>query len=125
MGMTINGLDDLQKKLERMARETPAAGAKFLAQEGELLRGRTVENTPVDTGRLRNSWKIKQPEPLRVEVYNNTEYAPFVEYGHRVKVHGKFTGKVVPGQRMLHKGLAETKDNFLEDAKEVLGAILK
>jgi hypothetical protein len=125
MGMTIDGLEALQKKLEDMARKTPAAGAKFLAQEGELLRGRAAENTPVDTGHLRNSWKMQQVSPSRVEVTNNVEYAAHVEYGHRVKIHGKFTGKVVPGDKMLHRAVDETKANFIEDASEILGGIMR
>ena len=125
MGLTINGLDDLQEKLENMAKKAPAAGAKFLAQEGELLRGRAANNTPVDTGNLRNSWKTRMINPQRVEVSNNTEYAAHVEYGHRVKIHGKWTGKVVKGKKMLHKAFDETKDNFLEDGVAILGAIIK
>ncbi|MBO6203765.1 MAG: HK97 gp10 family phage protein [Selenomonas sp.] len=125
MGLTINGLDDLQEKLENMAKKAPAAGAKFLAQEGELLRGRAANNTPVDTGNLRNSWKTRMINPQRVEVSNNTEYAAHVEYGHRVKIHGKWTGKVVKGKKMLHKAFDETKDNFLEDGVAILGAIMK
>ena len=125
MGMTIDGLDELQKRLENMAKKVPAAGAKFLAQEGELLRGRAANNTPVDTGNLRNSWKTRMINPQRVEVSNNAEYAAHVEYGHRVKVHGKWTGKVVKGKKMLHKAFDETKDNFLEDGVAILGAIMK
>lgn len=125
MGLTINGLDDLQERLENMAKKTPAAGAKFLAHEGELLRGRAVNNTPVDTGNLRNSWKMRLVGLNRAEVSNNAEYAAHVEYGHRVKIHGKWTGKVVKGKRMLHKAFDETKDNFTDDAMAILGAILK
>ena len=125
MGLTINGLDDLQERLENMAKKAPAAGAKFLAHEGELLRGRAVNNTPVDTGNLRNSWKMRLVGINRAEVSNNAEYAAHVEYGHRVKIHGKWTGKVVKGKRMLHKAFDETKDNFTDDAMAILGAILK
>lgn len=125
MGMTIDGLEALQEKLENMAKKAPAAGAKFLAQEGELLRGRAALNTPVDTGNLRNGWKTRQPSMTRVEVYNNVEYAPYVEYGHRVKAHGKYTGKVVSGQKMLHRAVDESKANFVEDATAILGGIMR
>lgn len=125
MGMTIDGLDELQKRLENMAKKAPAAGAKFLAQEGELLRGRAANNTPVDTGHLRNSWKATQVSPSRVEVSNNVEYAAHVEYGHRVKIRGKFTGKVVKGKKMLHRAMDETKANFMEDATTIIGGIMK
>jgi hypothetical protein len=79
----------------------------------------------VDTGNLRNSWKMRLVGLNRAEVSNNAEYAAHVEYGHRVKIHGKWTGKVVKGKRMLHKAFDETKDNFTDDAMAILGAILK
>lgn len=125
MSMTINGLEELQKKLDNMVAKAPAAGAKFLAQEGELLRGRAAMRTPVDTGKLRASWETHRINPQRVEVANKTEYAVFVEYGHRVKVHGKYTGKVVKGKMMLHRAFDEVKANFFEDATAILGAIMK
>lgn len=43
--------------------------------------------TPVDKGELRRNWKvgtvIKQRDTYVVEIYNNTDYAAFVEFGHR------------------------------------------
>lgn len=43
--------------------------------------------TPVDTGALRRNWKvskvIKKGNTYEVEISNNTEYAQFVEFGHR------------------------------------------
>lgn len=47
-------------------------------------------------GQLRRNWQIgrvqKKGSIYEIEVFNNTEYAPFVENGHRVVVHGKTVG---------------------------------
>ncbi|WP_144882713.1 HK97 gp10 family phage protein, partial [Paenibacillus sp. IHBB 10380] len=57
------------------------------------------KRTPVDSGELRRNWRvgrvIRQGSSYVVEIYNNTEYASFVEYGHRNRdktewVEGRF-----------------------------------
>lgn len=67
-----------------------------------------------------------------IKVYNNTEYAAHMEYGHRVKnrkgewvkdENGKI--KFVKGVYMLHQGVEELRDNFEEDAKLIIGDIFK
>jgi HK97 gp10 family phage protein len=120
MGITINGIAELQRKLNEISTKAPAKTGIILAQEAELLKGRAAKNTPVDTGYLRNNWKTQITSPTTAEVYNNADYAIFVEYGHRVKIHGKYTGKVVPGKKMLHTALDETEENFFDDASEIL-----
>lgn len=119
MGLTIDD-SELEAKLKELSEKFPNKRDKFLAQEGEMLIGRAKKNTPVDTGNLRNAWKRTKATGGKVTVYNNTEYAAHVEYGHRVKVHGKFTGKVVKGRKMLHKAFSETKNNFRDDAQDIL-----
>lgn len=45
------------------------------------------KRTPVDSGELRRNWKVGRVErrgtTYVVEIYNNTDYASFVEFGHR------------------------------------------
>ena len=57
------------------------------------------KNTPVDTGTLRRNWAIGEirdtGDGYEVEILNPTEYASYVEYGHRTRDHtgwvqGKF-----------------------------------
>lgn len=66
----------------------------------ELLR-RTIQKTPTDTGQLRRGWTggsnqsaeswartasiKKQGKNYTITVTNNTKYAPYVEYGHRIR----------------------------------------
>ncbi len=48
------------------------------------------KRTPVDTGELRRNWQVGRVErhgdAYVVEIYNNTDYAQFVEFGHRTGV---------------------------------------
>lgn len=65
---------------------------------------RTVEGrTPVDTGSLRRGWNVANAGVMAIELYNNVEYAPFVENGHRTRGGGGW----VPGQFFLRDSIAE------------------
>ena len=79
--------------------------------------------TPVDTGYLRKSWKIsevtKHGDQFEVILSNNTEYANYVEFGHRTRGHKNW----VPGKFMLTitekqiEGVIESiVDRHLEEA---------
>ncbi|MDF7683410.1 HK97 gp10 family phage protein [Lactobacillus sp. ESL0679] len=60
-------------------------------------------NTPVDTGNLRRSWTVAGPHydgmSWSMKLSNNTEYASFVENGHRTRGGGSW----VPGQFFMEK----------------------
>ena len=120
MGIEFQGFDELEKKLAEAEKKLPGARDAFLLQEGELLRGKAAELSPVDTGRLRAGWKRSAVHGGRVEVYDNVSYAIHQEYGHRVKVHGKYTGRFVPGRHMLRNALNEKRERFQEDARDIL-----
>lgn len=62
-------------------------------------------NTPVDTGALRKAWTAEGPSISGggwvIKVINNTEYASYVERGHRTR-----SGKNwVPGQFFMKNSL--------------------
>ena len=122
MRIEFKGADKLNAALKRMAAKCPREIARFMASEAELVKGRVKNKTPVDTGRLRNSW-TSTVSGATAEIFTPVEYAPYVEFGHRVKIHGKFTGNVVPGRYMLRDGVQESADNFVADAEKLLARI--
>lgn len=127
----ISGLGALDEKLARLENSGKVLDMAS-AQMGETLVGRVKDLTPVDTGNLRQSWKRTRPKNGRVEVYNNTEYASHVEWGHRQKV-GRYVpaiGKTlkkpfVEGSHMLRDAVSETKETFREDMTEILEGLLE
>ena len=123
MNIRIDGLEELAAALERASARVPNAKQQFLAKEAGILRGRAMRYTPVDTGLLRSSWKQTPVSGNSVTVYNNVSYASHVEYGHRVKIHGKFTGKFVRGRYMLRRATDETRANFAQDAGAIMSSI--
>ena len=127
MGISLQGFDELERKLSDIARRCPQARDRFLMQEAELIKGRAKLNTPTDTGRLKNAWERTAPQGGGIDIYNNTEYAAHVEWGHRV-VNPKtkrFTGKVTEGAKMLHNAIDETQGEIANDARRIFGELLR
>jgi HK97 gp10 family phage protein len=110
MSVDYKELEKLALKLGKTSeKELDMMTRKLLANLAERLKGRVVRLTPVDTGNLRKNWSVsrkveKVGNTYSKELYNNTEYAPYVEYGHRT-VGGKGW---VNGRFMLKKA----RDNF-------------
>ena len=143
--MAIDNFDEFEKKLTDIARRFPQERDRFLRAEAELIIGRAKNHTHVINGQLRNAWKRTEPTAGQIDVYNNTEYAAHVEWGHRQKKrwvpgywkNGQFiydknakTGmmlsdKFVDGAKMLHNAMDETKAEIREDAKRILGGLFR
>lgn len=115
----IDGLKELVEELEKAQTRIPNAKQQFLAKEAGIIRGRTMKNTPVDTGLLRGSWKQTPPSSNSVTIYDNVFYAPFVEFGHRTRGGRGF----VAGKHMLKTAIEESKASFAQDGKAILNSI--
>ncbi|MGG4344926.1 HK97 gp10 family phage protein [Paenibacillus lautus] len=70
------------------------------------------ENT-VSPGNLRRNWKVgsvvKQGHSYEIEIYNDTAYAMYVEYGHRT---GKDLTKWVEGKFMMTISINELEKEW-------------
>jgi len=103
--MGIGGRVDLaqlkafEKKLAKLARADFDKFCEDAAKElAARLLGKVIRRTPVGTykdgrvgGTLRRGWTIghvkKNGSTYEIEVINNTEYAQYVEFGHRTSNH--------------------------------------
>lgn len=80
----------------------PAFMKQFLTELGIEWLNKTIFRTPVDTGNLREKWELldvyKQGNDYIITLYNPTEHASFVEYGHSQQ-----PGRYVPaiGKRLV------------------------
>jgi len=70
-----------------------------LKRVGVQAQRRVSNSTPVDTGNLRRNWNLDGPfisgAMISIQLYNNVEYASYVENGHRTRggsgwVEGRF-----------------------------------
>lgn len=93
LGESINKAVD-ERVVERFIRD-------FLLEMAYRAERKIKKRTPADTGDLRRNWRVGKVERRGngyiVEIFNNTKYASFVEYGHRQEV-----GRYVPaiGKRL-------------------------
>lgn len=94
-------LRELSKRLENAQRQEDKFVRELTKELAARLLRKARKNTPVDTGTLRRNWTIGEirdtGDGYEVEILNPTEYASYVEYGHRTRDH---TGWV-PGQLFL------------------------
>ena len=81
-----------------------------LKRVGVQAKRRVSNATPIGkpprgTGNLRRGWKVNGPfisgTIISIQLYNNVEYAPFVENGHRTRGGGGW----VPGRFMLRDSI--------------------
>lgn len=129
----ITGFDELEKKLDEIAKHGQQKLNEFVEQEAEQIKGDAAGNTPTDTGNLKESWKRTEVVNGTCVIYNNTEYAADVEYGHRVKSRktGKWVKtadrktKVVRGAHMLRGAYENAKRSLPEHAGDFLEDLLK
>lgn len=85
MSIKVVGLKGLQISLDKLAADVIDEIGKTLVEGGEKIETRAKALAPVDQGKLRSSTFSDASDPLKVEVYNNNFYAPFVEFGTKRK----------------------------------------
>ena len=115
MKIEFKDLNDLAGELQRLnSVRFDAVEKKQLTQM--LNRARAQGGTPHDSGELRKSSAISSDE-----MGYSKDYAPHVEYGHRLVRNGRQIGYVT-GQRFLLKNFQTQQPIFYED---MLKAIAK
>lgn len=119
-------IERLQQRIERLQRADFDAFCKKTADElaARLMR-KAAKRTPVDTGFLRNGWDLgaitKSGDTYNVEIVNDTEYASYVEYGHRTRGHAGW----VTGRFMLTMSEMEIKAQAPAIIEKALKKFLK
>ena len=112
--------EELQKRVEQLQQSDMDEFCRKIAKElaSRLLR-MVRYRTPVDSGNLRRNWQMDKgavysDNEYTIHIYNVTEYAIYVEYGHRQQV-----GRYVPALgKKLKKGWVEGR--FMLTKSEIL-----
>lgn len=125
--MELKGFKEFDKILDEIKTKAPQDTEKFLIRQAEELKTDVKDLTPVDTGTLKNAWHRENGKRLTGKrfsqiVFNMTEYAAHVEYGHRV---GRNKTKFVRGRFMLRTAVAMRQIKFYKDLKNFYGRLLK
>ena len=121
MSLDFSQLKDFQQKLQQLDKKIQDEVCKNVVNglATQLVKA-TIQKTPVGKypksthkigGTLRRGWKskgFKIPRGYERIVYNDVEYAPYVEYGHRI-VKNEQTVGFVQGHHMLEKSIDEIR----------------
>lgn len=94
-GYTIDTreISEYQMKVLRAEKKLKDFERRFLTTLANMVMQRVIPNTPLDTGRLRRSYKVTRVKTkgdmLEITIYNDAKdngamesYASYVEYGH-------------------------------------------
>lgn len=103
----VKELKAFRDRLDSLAGKTDLDA--FYRQAAKELAARLLtmvkKRTPVDTGALRRGWTIGEVKAVEggyeVEVLNPTEYASYVEFGHRTRLSPEGGRGWVKGRFML------------------------
>lgn len=125
--MELKGFKKFDKILDEIKTEAPKSTERFLMLQAEDLKTDVKDLTPVDTGVLKNSWQRENGKRLTGKkftqiVFNMTDYAAHVEYGHRI---GRSKTKFVRGRFMLRIAVAMRQIKFYKDLKNFYGGLIK
>lgn len=87
MGFEYGEIKIMQRQLADLRRATHEAGMKVAKRIALLAIRKVKKMSPVDTGDLRQNWKfdvVKKGDTYTIFIFNDLEYAGFVENGHRI-----------------------------------------
>ena len=106
--MEIQGLNRFIRTLNNATNNFDEEASKRLNNVSQKLVAKVKLKTPVSTGVLRRSWRVKKDGDLARIVYNNVKYGSMVEYGHRTRGGKSF----VDGKYMLTKSVQEIESEL-------------
>lgn len=111
MGLVIKNVEVFEKALKSKANVDFDVPCKKTAT---AIFNRAGKESPKDTGHLIRTRRVN----LNTYEFGYTaHYAPHVEYGHRIVVHGMEVGYYV-GQRYLKAIVERTKPDFIKFLNE-------
>lgn len=130
MANRVFGFDEFEKDLQLVKKQFPKEIEKFLIEIANRGLRKVKKRTPVGVytdgrtgGNLRRNWKIsnlkRDGDTLSIELYNNVEYAPYVELGHRTR-----NGGFVPGVYMLEITMMELERELPKRVYALLNEVL-
>lgn len=108
MPVDCRELEKFRDNLGKMLKDNNAFIESVTRELAQRLLAMLVDATPVDTGYLKDNWYVvltKTGSGYEAEIINNTNYASYVNYGHR-----QTPGRYVPAiGKKLKKGWVDGK----------------
>lgn len=118
MRLELQGLEAINNKLSAL---TAVDWAGLKALQGADLKNRANQITPVDSGDLRKSAFFDGIDTFGYSM----EYAPHVEYGHRICMPKGHQVGYVEGQHFLEQNVNAQEPIFERDVRDWIKEKLK
>lgn len=117
--MSLGHVDDAEFQAWANRVRARIDGGKFKEELGKSTKNIGTQglrmlksNTPVDTGALRRAWEAEGPtyqgKAWIIKFMNDTEYASYVENGHRTRGGGSW----VAGQFFMRKSMTQLENQL-------------
>lgn len=118
-----------REKLKFMLSDISDIDVKVLNKAVNEGAKEAKEHTNVVTGFMRRSWHstrtVKSAKGVTKTLYNSAEYAPYVNYGHRITNRSGETIGWVKGQFMLEKSVHKVDKAMLKEFKKEVEKVRK
>lgn len=132
--MSINGVDSLLKKLDKLGGNSEEVLYKSLQKQGELVKSEAKTLCPVKSGDLRKSIRKSTKRykgKIVARVYTNSDHAAYVEFGtgmrgeasntnSNVEVAYKQDWSGMEAQPYLYPALKNNEGRIMKNIKEDL-----
>ncbi len=132
--MSINGVESLLNKLDRLGGNSEVVLYKSLQKQGELVKGEAKTLCPVKSGDLRKSIRKSTKRykgKIVARVYTNSNHAAYVEFGtgmrgeasntnSNVEVAYKQDWSGMEAQPYLYPALKNNEGRIMENIKDDL-----
>lgn len=115
-------IDQFRKELMGLLDDISEIDKTILNKAGNKAVRRLKEDTPVDTGFMRKSWRttpaIKKGDKVEKVIMNSADYSSFVNDGHRIVNKKGETVGFVKGRYILEKALSQADKDIAKAFEE-------
>ena len=130
MPFKVDGMDDHLAEMAALESAIDDACERNLNRLGNDWLSQAQDLTPWDTGKLKQGFRFdgakKRGKAWEINIYNNTEYAAPIEFGHRIVDrngvdHGWYEGFYMlgeSGQRVQVKALPEALRRIVKEVRD-------
>ena len=133
MNFEVEGFSELLNTFKDAEKNYDKSCKKVIKRVCGIAKAKAIVKTPtakIDGGTLKRNWKFSVKNSSEGVVSNNTEYAIFVEHGHRTRQgtgkNPKPNGKTfVEGRYMLTKSLEETSEEMTDIVFDMFEELFK
>jgi len=129
MSFKVSGLNEFERDLAKVMNDMPSEVMRFMNSLTNELMHYVKKNTPKDTGHLRRNWFFRKAlvtgDNYFTIIGNNIEYAPYIEYGHRIVNRKGQTIGFVEGHYMLQKNIDIINKQMSRRLADFLDDLLK